>query len=89
MNVVMNLTQPIRKWGNGAGIRLPKKVTDAANLKLNQQLAISLKGKSVVLTPIDEPRKSRVKLDDLLAGITPDNQHNETEWGEPVGKESW
>jgi len=29
------------------------------------------------------------KLDELLAGVTPDNLHGEINFGEPVGREIW
>jgi antitoxin MazE len=31
----------------------------------------------------------RFSLQELLAGITPENQHVETDWGKSVGKEIW
>jgi antitoxin component of MazEF toxin-antitoxin module len=36
-------------------------------------------------------RRARRKyhLGDLVARITPGNRHDETDWGEPVGKEIW
>ena len=27
--------------------------------------------------------------DELIAHITPDNRHDETNWGPPVGREVW
>jgi predicted RNase H-like HicB family nuclease len=46
---------------------------------------------------VEEAKKSlwqaiemlRGNLDDLLNQITPDNQHGEVRWGEPLGKETW
>lgn len=36
------------------------------------------------------PKKSaKTRLDDLVAGITDENRHGETDWGAPVGKEEW
>lgn len=29
------------------------------------------------------------RLDELLAGVTDDNLHDETDWGEPEGREAW
>jgi antitoxin MazE len=31
----------------------------------------------------------KITLDDLLAGITPDNLHEEFDWGKKQGKEAW
>ena len=34
-------------------------------------------------------RKRRYTLDELVAGITPENRHEEIDWGPPVGNEVW
>jgi antitoxin component of MazEF toxin-antitoxin module len=31
----------------------------------------------------------RYTLRELVDGITPENRHEETDWGPPVGKEAW
>ena len=31
--------------------------------------------------------RSKLKLDDLVAGITPENRHEAIDWGPPVGRE--
>ena len=38
---------------------------------------------------VTEPVRETYTLDDLLAGITEENLHDETEWGPPVGAEAW
>lgn len=83
----MNITQSLQKWGNGTGVRIPKKVVVAARLKLYQQLNINLKNGSIILTPVKT--KPKVTLEDLLAGVTAENVHKEVDWGQPVGKEIW
>ena len=35
------------------------------------------------------PRRTEYTLEELLAQITPENLHGETDWGPPVGRESW
>ena len=81
----MNITQNLQKWGNSSGVRLPKKVIDAAKLKPNQALSISLKGKTIVLTPVNE--ENSFTLTDMLKGVTPQNVHPELNWGPDVGSE--
>ena len=83
----MKITQSVQKWGNGTGVRIPKKVFVAAKLKLNQELNINLKNGSIILTPVKT--KPKITLDDLLKGVTSENVHGEVEWGPPVGKEIW
>ena len=81
----MNITQDLQKWGNSTGIRIPKKVIDAAHLQPNQTLSISLKGKSIVLTPVKQAND--FTLDKMLEGVTPENVHSELDWGVDVGAE--
>lgn len=81
------LTQSLQKWGNSAGVRLPKKVIDEAHLKIDQPLQISIEGKSVVLTPVKQSPK--ITLSTMLKGVTPKDVGGEYDWGEPVGKELW
>ena len=78
-------TQSLQKWGNSAGVRLPKKIIKAANLKLDQELIVSLNGQSIVLTPL-QPQNS-LTLEEMLKGVTPENVHSEINWGTDVGVE--
>ncbi len=36
-----------------------------------------------------EPVEKKCDLPELIAGITPENQHAETDWGDPAGNEEW
>ena len=81
----MNLTRSLQKWGNGTGVRIPKKVVDAAKLKINQPLEVSLRGKSIVLTPVDQDKE--FTLEKMLEGVTPENIHPMVDWGPDVGAE--
>jgi antitoxin MazE len=83
----MNITQSLQKWGNGTGVRIPKKVMQAANVHLNQPLIVTLQGNSIVLTPqVDE---NRLSLEVMLKGVTPDQVGGELDWGEDVGAERY
>lgn len=81
-------TQSLQKWGNSAGIRVPKKVIDKAHLKLGEDLALSIQGRTIVLTPVKGGRR-KFKLEDILQGVTPEDVGGELDWGAPVGKEIW
>lgn len=83
----MNITQSLQKWGNGAGVRLPKKVVEAAQLKINQPLEVTVKDKSVILTPITN--SSAISIDALLKGVSPDKINGEMDWGEDIGAEQY
>lgn len=81
----MKVTQDLQKWGNSTGIRLPKKVIDAAQLKPKQTLSITLQGRSILLTPVK--KDTDFTLDTMLEGVTAENVHSEVDWGADVGSE--
>ncbi len=79
----MNITQSLEKWGNSQGVRLPKKVVKAAQLKLNAPLEVTIMGRSIVLTPVS----STSRLEAMLSGVTPEMVGGEMNWGSDVGLE--
>lgn len=83
----MILTQSLQKWGNGTGVRLPKKVVQAAKIQINQPLEVSIQGNSIVLTPVVDKKYNA--LDSLLKGVTPEKISGELDWGEDVGVEKY
>lgn len=83
----MQITQSLQKWGNGTAVRIPKKVADAANIHLSQQLVVTIQQGSIVLTPVVEENKK--SLESILEGVTPQMIDGELNWGEDVGSERY
>lgn len=83
----MNITQSLQKWGNGTAVRIPKKVADAANIHLSQQLTVTIQHGSIVLTPVVE--KEKKSLESMLKGVMPQMIDGELQWGEDVGSEKY
>lgn len=79
------VTQKVSMWGNSLGIRLPQTIIQQMGLKQGDLVAISTEGNKIVLSPT----RPKYTLDELLQNTTPDRQHAEVDWGEPVGEESW
>ncbi len=77
--------QKISMWGNSLGIRLPQTITQQMGLNLGDLITISTEGNRIILSPA----KPRYTLDGLLKDVTSDQQHDELDWGETVGEESW
>ena len=75
----------IRKWGNSLAIRLPMPVVNEAHFKLEQKVNITVKEGRIIIEPM---QTIAYVLEDLLAGITADNEHGEVDVGGPVGKEA-
>lgn len=73
----------IARWGNSLGVRLPKEAARTLGVDAGATVEIVARGETVTLKRV-EPT-----LDELLAGITPDNLHGETDTGIPQGRETW
>ncbi len=76
----------VRKWGNSAAVRMPASVMEEARLKIDQPVEVRVEDGRVVIEPV-APRE--VTLDELLAGVTRDNLHEEEGFGPPVGREAF
>ena len=74
----------VKKWGNSASVRIPASLMAAASLQIDQAVEIREERGHIVIEPAKRPT-----LAELVAKITPENRHDETDWGRPVGKEVW
>ncbi len=75
----------VKKWGNSASVRIPAAIMDAAHLTLDEIVDIREEGGRIVIAPV---RPRSYSLDNLLAGISPENLHAEVDFGGPLGKEA-
>ncbi len=77
----------IQKWGNSLAVRIPKSFAVQTNIEQDSIVDLSLVNGEIVVKPHRE--KPKYTLDELLANVSEDNIHSETDWGKPVGKEIW
>ncbi len=75
----------VAKWGNSLALRIPKTVAEEVGLDEGASVEVRVLGRKLLLAPA----RQQYSLDELVAGITPKNRHGETDWGPPVGNESW
>ena len=75
--------QLVKKWGNSLAVRLPTAVMEAAQLALDQAVDVRAENGRVIIEPVARS----YSLDDLLAGITAQNRHDEYDFGVAQGKE--
>jgi antitoxin MazE len=75
--------QLVKKWGNSLAVRLPAAVMEAAQLALDQAVDVRAENGRVIIEPVARS----YSLDDLLAGITAQNRHDEYDFGVAQGKE--
>ena len=74
----------VRKWGNSASIRIPSTVLKAAKIEIDDAVDVREERGRIVVGPL---RPASCDIADLAAKITPDNLHDEADFGPPVGKE--
>jgi antitoxin MazE len=75
----------IGRWGNSLAVRIPQALAREAQLEDGTPVELSVSDGSLALLP----SRRRYSLEQLVNGITPDNRHSETGWGEAVGDEVW
>lgn len=71
------------KIGNSLGFRIPEPIAMKSGIVESASVDISLRGDEIVIRPVCK----RYILFELLAGITPENIHDEVGRDEPVGQE--
>lgn len=80
------MTTDLGRWGNSLGVRIPKAVAERAGLREGDRVSLDVAGDGALVI---RAATRRYSLDELVAGITPRNRHDETDWGAPSGRERW
>jgi antitoxin MazE len=78
----------VSKWGNSLGVRIPKLIATELGIREGEDLNMESVGGALILRPRIKPKPS-YSLEELLAAMTPESIHSETDWGAPRGNESW
>ena len=76
----------VQQWGNSLAVRIPKAFAEEAKMKKGTAVSLIMEKGRLIMAPLPSPELS---LKELLAKVTSENLHSETEWGPPVGKEVW
>lgn len=75
----------VQRWGNSLAVRIPKAFADDLGLGEDSSIDMELTEGRLTLAPAAPV----YTLDDLLAGVTDENLHQEVPTGPAVGKEVW
>ena len=75
----------IARWGNSLAVRIPAYVADAAGLHEGDAVQIDVRDHAIVV----QRTTPRLDLAELVSRITPENRHDEIDWGTRVGREAW
>ena len=79
----MGAKSHIAKWGTSLAVRIPKPIAEQWGVQEGSAIEMVSRGDRVVM------RKTTYNLADMLAEITDDNLHPESDTGPPQGKEEW
>jgi antitoxin MazE len=76
----------VRKWGNSLALRIPRGLAEDARLSDGAEVDIAVQQGRLVIEPVATPDLS---LEQLIAGITPENLHREQFADSQRGAEAW
>jgi antitoxin MazE len=76
----------VAKWGNSLAVRIPQGLAKEISIQEGTEIYMSVEDGNIIIKPA---RRKRYSLEELVGGITPENRHDELDWGEPVGNEFW
>ncbi len=76
----------IQKWGNSLALRIPRSFAEEIGIEKETPVEIALADGRLVITPLTGPEPT---LEQLLAGVTPENLHQEIDAGAATGNEAW
>ena len=76
----------VSKWGNSRALRIHKDIALDLGLDFGTKVELRVVNGCLHVIPIKEPRYT---LEELVAGITPENRQAEWDTGSPVGRELW
>jgi antitoxin MazE len=72
-------------WGNSQALRVPRAMLDALRINEGDELEMMVENGRLFVQPVNP----KLTLESLVAAITPENRHGETDWGKPAGNEVW
>lgn len=73
------------KWGNSIALRIPSGIAKELGVSDGKAADLRVKDGTLVVTPVDVV--PTFDINQLVAAITPENLHGETDTGDAVGNE--
>ena len=75
----------VSRWGNSLAVRIPRAMADQARIDEGQEVELTVVDGCLTI----RPRARTYTLHELLDQVTPENRHDEVDWGKPEGDEVW
>ena len=76
----------VAKWGNSLAVRIPQHLAKEIGLSDGVEVEIVAIDGNLTIKP---RRQKQYSLEELIAGITPENRHADIDTGVSVGEEVW
>ncbi len=73
----------VAKWGNSLGVRIPRTMAEHLHMAEGTPIDVVQRDNEIVI------RRKQYSLEELLDKVTVENTHSETDWGKPMGRETW
>ena len=74
----------VKEWGHSAAVRLPESTLAAAGIAVDDPVEVRAEDGRII---VEKAGSHPITLEWLIAGIIPENRHEETDWGPPRGRE--
>ena len=82
----MTEVSKIQKWGNSQGIRIPKKMLETLDLKVNDSISIEEGENCLKIKKVEEKLSN---IDKLFLNYDGKYEKIDLDWDNEVGKEVW
>ena len=76
----------IQKWGNSQGIRIPKKMLETLDLKVNDSISIEEGENCLKIKKVEEKLSN---IEKLFLNYEGEYEKIDLDWDNAVGKEIW
>ena len=82
----MTEVSKIQKWGNSQGIRIPKKMLETLDLKVNDSISIEEGENFLKIKKVEEKLSN---IEKLFLNYEDEYEKIDLDWDNEVGKEIW
>ena len=83
-DIALKKTTSIKKWGNGAGVLLPKVILDMLSIKTDDSVEFSVDEQNIIISPV---RRKHLTLAERFANFEGTTKQEEYWTDNPTGKE--
>lgn len=80
---VLQMTTTAQKWGGSIGVRIPQRIAKKYGVVNGSSIKVTEDGEKIILKPVND----KPTLEELVAKCSPENAHEEIDFGGPVGRE--